>query len=136
MSRNLLSRWIGVTALVLATSTPPAQAQSVFDACETDIQSYCADVTPGNGRLTACMYAHEDKLSESCDAAVGEMADIIDVVFERLRYVKQQCGADIATLCSDVAIGQGRVFSCLHENRSSLSASCVGVVDSVQLPKE
>ncbi len=136
MCSKLLPTWIGLTALLLAASTLPARAQSVFNACETDIQSYCNDVTLGNGRLTACLYAHEDKLSESCDAAVGEMADIIDVVFERLRYVKQQCGADIATFCADVAIGQGRVFSCLHENRPSLSASCVEVVDGVELPTE
>jgi len=42
----------------------------------------------------------------------------------------------LAAKCTDVAIGQGRVFSCFHENRPSLSASCIEVVDDVELPAE
>ncbi len=34
------------------------------------------------------------------------------------------------------AIGQGRIFACLHENKSSLSAGCGEVIDHVELPKE
>jgi len=134
MSSNLHLRWIGVAALVLGAFTLPAQAESVFYACEVDIDHYCVDVTPGSGRLTACIYAHEDKLSDSCDAAVAETADVINVIFNRLRNVRLQCGGDIAKLCDEVAIGQGRVFACLHENKASLSDGCGEVIDHVELP--
>ncbi len=53
MNSNLHSRWIGVAALVLGAFTLPARAESIFDACEVDIDHYCDDVTPGSGRLKA-----------------------------------------------------------------------------------
>jgi hypothetical protein len=136
MSSNLHSRWIGVAALVLGAFTLPAHAESVFQACEVDIDHYCADVTPGSGRLTACIYAHEDKLSNSCDAAVAETANVINVIFNRLRNVRLQCAGDVAKLCDEVAIGQGRVFACLHENKVALSDECGDVIDHVELPKK
>jgi hypothetical protein len=136
MSSNLHSRRIGVAALVLGALTLPAHAQSVFQACEVDIDHYCADVTPGSGRLTACIYAHEDRLSDSCDAAVAETADVITVIFNRLRNVRIQCAGDVAKLCDEVAIGEGRIFACLHENKASLSEGCGEVIDHVELPKK
>ncbi len=58
------------------------------------------------------------------------------MLFERLRYVKQQCGADIAKLCGETEIGRGRLFSCLHEQKAALSAGCLEVIENVQLPRE
>ncbi len=136
MSSNLHSRWIGISALVLGASILPAQAESVFNACEVDIDHYCADVTPGSGRLTACIYAHEDKLSNSCEAAVAETADVITVIFNRLRNVRLQCAGDVAKLCDDIAMGDGRVFACLHKNKAALSDGCGEVIDHVELPRK
>jgi Golgi apparatus protein 1 len=134
MRSNLQSRWIGVAALVLGAYTLPAQAQSIFQACEMDIDHFCANVTPGSGRLTACIYAHEDKLSDSCDAAIAETADVISVSFNRLRNARLQCAGDVAKLCDEVAVGDGRIFACLHENKASLSDGCGEVIDHVELP--
>ncbi len=124
-----------LAAAALAASPAPLAAQSVFEACGPDLDTYCAAVVPGHGRLMACLYAHEDKLSESCDRAVGEIADVIDLMFERIRYVKQECGADIQANCADVAVGEGRVLRCLADRRDTLSESCLKVVDSVRLPE-
>lgn len=124
-------------AVVLATAVPgPARAQSLFEACDADITARCADVQPGNGRLAACLYAHEDKLSDGCDAAIAEVADMLDQVFEVYRYAKQECRADIETLCAGVAKGGGRIMSCLKENAGKLSAECGGVLSRVAAPKE
>ncbi len=118
-------------------SIPTAvNAQSIFASCEEDLTKFCPAVTPGHGRLSACLYAHEDQVSPSCDAAIAETADLIDVLFERLRYVKQQCGADVAKLCGEVEIGQGRLFSCLNEQKPALSAECLEVIENVQLPRD
>ena len=127
-----------IVALGLAIFFNPftANAQSIFASCEDDISNFCSAVNPGHGRLGACLYAHEDQVSPSCDAAIVEIADLIDVLFERLRYAKQQCGADIAKLCGETEIGQGRLFSCLHEPKAALSVGCLEVIESVQLPRE
>lgn len=113
-----------------------ANAQSIFASCEEDLAKFCPAVTPGHGRLSACLYAHEDQVSPSCDAAIAETADLIDLLFERLRYAKQMCGDDVAKLCGEVEIGQGRLFSCLYEKKESLSAGCLEVIENVQLPHE
>src|SRR4051812_31765533 len=35
-------------------------------ACQADIDQYCKDVTPGEGREIACLHAHNDKVSAGC----------------------------------------------------------------------
>ena len=35
-------------------------------ACKQDLQQYCANVTPGQGREFSCLRAYEDKLSAGC----------------------------------------------------------------------
>jgi hypothetical protein len=40
--------------------------QTVKDGCKKELESYCKDVTPGKGRVLACLYAYEDKLSGGC----------------------------------------------------------------------
>ncbi len=103
-------------------------AQSIFESCETDLKAYCSQVTPGDGRIVACLYAHEDTLSESCDAATEDHANLLDWFFESVRYVMDQCANDIQKHCADVAFGGGRIFSCLIEKTSSLTDGCKALV--------
>lgn len=126
----------GLALALTAMLDRPATAQNLLEACSADIGAHCTAVTPGDGRLASCLYAHEDKLSEPCDIAFGETADIMDMVFERLRYAKQQCSADIAALCADVEVGQGQVFSCLKDQVASLSDGCKSLVERVDLPAD
>ena len=35
-------------------------------ACKADEDTYCKDVTPGEGREMACLHAHSDKISAGC----------------------------------------------------------------------
>ena len=103
-------------------------AQSIFESCETDLKAYCGQVTPGNGHIVACLYAHEDTLSESCDAATEDHANLLDWFFESVRYVMDQCANDIQKHCADVAFGGGRIFSCLIEKTSLLTDGCKALV--------
>ena len=45
-------------------------ADQVREGCKAELESYCKQVTPGEGRLLACLYAFEDKLSARCDYAL------------------------------------------------------------------
>ena len=103
-------------------------AQSIFESCETDLKAYCGQVTPGNGHIVACLYAHEDTLSDNCDAATEDHANLLDWFFESVRYVMDQCANDIQKHCADVAFGGGRIFSCLIEKTSSLTDGCKALV--------
>lgn len=122
--------------LVLGAAPAPSAAQDIIGACDAEIGRFCAAVEPGFGRLAACLYAHEDKLGEACDAAIGDHGDMLDLVFEEMRFVSQECAGDIAQFCSgDLPEGAG-VFDCLFRQSASLGAGCAGVIDRLRLPSE
>jgi Cysteine rich repeat len=55
-----------------AQETPPAPpAPSVRQACQADVQKFCADVKPGGGRIRDCIAEHRDDLSQACRTALG-----------------------------------------------------------------
>ncbi|CTQ51792.1 Cysteine rich repeat [Roseibium album] len=102
----------------------------VLEACETEISTYCAEVTPGDGRILSCMYAYEDKISDGCAASIVDLADALDFMFANAREAIAICAPDIEANCSNVEFGGGRVLTCLKENASKVSAECQPVVSS------
>ena len=61
--------------LLLSASGAMAQrpgAMAAARACRPDIQQFCGDVAPGQGRIKACMKAHIRELSEPCKDALFE----------------------------------------------------------------
>ncbi len=121
---------------MIVFSPGQAAAQSVFEACGEDIANHCKAVTPGDGRIFACLYAHEDKISESCDAVTDDVANLLDVFFEIIRYTNQECRADIEKHCMDVEIGGGRIFSCLESHKAELTSDCSTVIERIDLPDD
>jgi hypothetical protein len=115
----------GLLALSFAVPTGlAAQAEELFGACASEVASNCSDVEPGHGRLYACLYSHDDKLSDGCLAATADVHDALDFFFEGVRFAKQECMSDIETFCSDVSMGGGRILSCLRGHEDRLEASC------------
>lgn len=130
MPKYLRQIIVPLVAFLMFCATPTQQlaAQSIFDTCKTDLNAYCSQVTPGNGRIISCLYAHEHRLSESCDSATEDLANLLDWFFETVRHVTDQCADDIHKHCANVAFGGGRIFSCLVEKESSLTDSCKKLV--------
>ena len=98
--------------------------EHLVKACETDIRSYCSQVTPGEGRMLHCMAAHEDKISGQCQYAFYQAARILEQLATATAYVASQCATDIETHCSGVAMGEGRILMCLSENKAEVSDAC------------
>ena len=96
----------------------------LITACETELRSYCSQVTPGDGRLLHCMAAHEDKISGRCQYAFYQAATILEQLAIATAYVASQCATDIEAHCGDVAMGEGRILACLIENESTVSDAC------------
>lgn len=42
-------------------------------ACETDVKALCGNAGAGRGHLMACMRQNQDKVSQACKTAMGEM---------------------------------------------------------------
>lgn len=123
-----------MAAVAVISLTPGSViAQNVIDACADDIKAQCSSVEPGHGHVLACLYAHEEKLSDDCDAAVADVHDKLDLFFELFRFTKQECRDDIETYCKDAVMGNGRIYSCLTENAASLSEDCASAVSSISI---
>lgn len=105
-----------------------AGAQGLLESCKADVAEFCSKVTMGDGRVMSCLYAHEDSLSEACDAATDDIGDLIDGFFSGIREAYAICAPDIEKNCSDVKIGQGRLVSCLAENQKTLGKDCGEIV--------
>ena len=112
----------------------PLQAQdpvsTVETGCAEEIGKYCSQVMMGEGRLLACFYAHEDKLSGRCQYALYSAANQLDQAVSALDYVASQCGDDIASHCAQVEMGEGRIVSCLRDNAETTDA-CRAALDDV-----
>jgi hypothetical protein len=98
--------------------------QTVANGCKNELETYCKDVTPGEGRVLACLYAHGDKLSGQCEYALYDAAVQLERAVAALSYVVNECKDDLEKLCSGVAAGQGRLLNCLEKNDSQVSGRC------------
>jgi hypothetical protein len=104
---------------------------TIETGCAAEIENYCSQVTQGEGRLLACFYAHEDKLSGQCQYALYNAAAELEHAVSALNYVAGQCEADIVKLCASVQAGEGRILDCLKSHEESVSAQCKQAVADV-----
>jgi hypothetical protein len=104
---------------------------TVEKGCAAEITNYCSQVTQGEGRLLACFYAHEDKLSGQCQYALYDASAQLEHAVSALNYVAGQCENDIVAHCAGVQLGEGRVLECLDANAESVSAACKQAIADV-----
>ena len=115
---------------VLAQEKGPAEAaaqglvETVATGCEKELADYCRDVTPGEGRILACLYAHEDKLSGQCEYALFDAAAQLERAVAALAYLVNECGHDLENHCLGVPAGEGRLLDCLYKNEMKVSQRC------------
>ena len=138
--RLKVSLLLSACLLVFAAGNVSAGAHASADddivsqvqkGCETEIKDFCSQVTMGDGRLLACFYAHEDKISGQCQYALYNAAAQLEHAVSALNYVAGQCIGDIELLCPDVQAGEGRILSCLESKGDALSAACSTAIDDV-----
>jgi hypothetical protein len=124
-----------LASFALAGLSGPVAAQGIVETvqtgCAAEIESFCSQVSPGEGRLLACFYAHEDKLSGQCQYALYSAAAQLDQAVSALNYVATQCEDDLITHCANVQIGEGRVLECLRAHADSVSPACTQAVNDV-----
>jgi hypothetical protein len=124
--KTILALMLAVAGLAMSTSAAAQESllEYVVGACEEDLQQYCSQVTPGEGRLLHCVAAHEDKLSGQCEYALYQAASLLEQLTVAIAYFAQSCETEIQTLCSDVEAGEGRILACLENNSEQLGETC------------
>lgn len=130
-----LKKAILTTVALLMSMSGQLYAQGIVETvetgCATEISTFCSQVSPGEGRLLACFYAHEDKLSGQCQYALYSASAKLDQAVSALNYVATECNDDLMKHCADVQLGEGRVIECLRSNEASVSAGCMTAVNEV-----
>lgn len=91
--------------------------------CAVDLNSLCTGITPGGGRIPACLMSHMADLSTTCSAKLS-----------REIYVATECEADIKTFCGHVKSGGDRIPSCMQPHLGEVSNSCKGALASIDAP--
>jgi hypothetical protein len=123
--------WVLISAFMIAllsigsqSATAQAPGRALQQDCGADVQRFCKSITPGEGRVVACLISHSDKIAARCRLtaflAGKALADSV-VRLDRLAFT---CGADIKSLCYDTYPGGGRIFDCLQKNRAKLLPGC------------
>jgi len=121
---------LGVGLMLCARSSVAAAASEmsltdqVKEGCKAELDTHCKGVTPGEGRLLACLYAYEDKLSVRCDYALYDAAVRLERAVMALSYGATECKSDIEKHCAAVQAGEGRIVDCLKKQGEKVSQRC------------
>jgi hypothetical protein len=131
--------WMVVIGMVLVfsgvVSAQQALVDSVVKGCDKELKTYCKDVTPGEGRVLACLYAHEDKLSGQCEYALYDAAAQLERVINALTYTVNECRDDLKTYCADIKPGEGRLLQCIDKNDAKITKRCKQAMKDIGLKK-
>jgi hypothetical protein len=103
----------------------PADSARIRESCQADVRRICPGVTPGQGRLRACLAERADKLSPACRAALFDPPPESGTPLD-------DCHVDAAKLCPGLPTGDGRLLRCLAEHHEQLSQVCSRQTDAIR----
>jgi hypothetical protein len=115
--------------LSLADEKGPVEI--VADGCSKEIATDCKGVTPGEGRVLACLFAYEDKLSNRCEYALYDVSAQLERAIAALTFLANECKDDLKTYCSDIKPGEGRLIDCIDKNMEKVSGRCKQAIKDV-----
>ena len=85
--------------------------------CTNDFKQYCADVSPGGGRLIRCYEERKEKFSSACRAWVERAKSYAEVL-------KAACAKEIDKSCNFEKGDPIEMLDCLQSNYIDLSPDC------------
>lgn len=124
--------------LILGLFAPAIYAEqdntnAVARNCRAEFETFCKDVTPGQGRILACLYAYSDKSSDQCRDTVRDTYGELKLISAVTSHLKNECEKDLKQFCSNVVPGEGRLLNCLETNDDKLSNKCGQALKEVGL---
>ena len=125
MTKSLFA--IAFGAGLLLTGSLGASAQQgfgIFDTerdCSTDVQSLCAGVKPGGGRVLACLQSHVGELSVGCSTMLSKAI-----------WVARECASDIRQFCPNATVGN--VGDCMRPHLGQTSSTCQSALAYIASP--
>lgn len=123
-----------------ATGDPVAgEMQTALDTfvngCQQELTTFCKDVNPGEGRILACLYAFQDKLTPRCEYALYDSISQLDRILTNLSFAVGECRDDLQNFCAEIKPGEGRLLDCLVRNEAKVSKRCNNALEDVGYKK-
>src|SRR6516225_222380 len=120
---------LSVVVVSLLSATVGARAddslvEGLKKACHTELTTFCKGVQPGEGRILACLYAFQDRVSGKCEYAIYDADAQLEQAAVALKFAATECKEDLLKYCGNVEVGKGRVKACLDKHEKSLSEKC------------
>jgi hypothetical protein len=103
-----------------------AQGLGIFDTqrdCATDIQSLCAGVKPGGGRVLACLQSH---------VAAGDLSVGCSTILSKVIWVAKECAGDIRQFCPSATYEN--VGDCMRPHLGNVSGTCQSALAFIASP--
>ena len=130
MRSNALLPVLALTIVFMAHATD-ARAD-LITACASKISQYCADVSKGRGRISACLMSRMGRLGSACRPevqAVAQSRQTPSYVRKALNSgfrapLPEACAAAAAKFCPGMTPGEGRVFACLDARSDRVPNAC------------
>ncbi len=130
MQSNALLSVLALATVLMAHATD-ARAD-LMTACASETSRYCADVSEGEGRISACLVGQMGQLSPVCLADVeakeqslltpGSIRVVFNPAFRA--SLPEACAAPAAQFCPGMTPGEGRVFACLYARSDRVPKAC------------
>ncbi len=129
MKRTGMTTFV-LTAFILAiASTALSQEATSNDPCRADLQQFCKDVQPGEGRIAACLQEHSQEFSQVCKNHIATLE-------KGVRVFAKACQSDLKRYCKGIKPGGGRLIFCLKDHEADLSDGCRTLLTKQPLRKK
>jgi hypothetical protein len=112
------------SGLLLTGSFGASAQEGLFTSerdCTTDVQSLCAGVKPGGGRVLACLQSHVGELSVGCST-----------ILSKAIWVARECAGDIHQFCPGATFGS--VSDCMKPHLGEVSGTCKSAIAFMASP--
>lgn len=137
--RKVIAGSMVVGALLLAAGRAQAQetvVEGLKKACHKELTTFCKGVTPGEGRILACLYAFEDRVSDKCIYALYDASLQLEQAVAAVKFAASACKDDLQKFCANVKVGQGRALACLGKNEKEVSQACKDALKQTGLKRK
>jgi hypothetical protein len=140
--RKMIMCSLAVGALLVVGGRAQAQdnsvgaiADNIKKGCSKELSTFCKGVVPGEGRVLACLYAFESKVSDKCVYAVYDAVADLEQAVVALKFAASQCHDDLTKFCASVKLGEGRGLACLSKHQKDVSQQCTDALKQTGLRK-
>jgi len=107
-----------------AAPAPPPKPGPLDKDCKLDMEAFCANTAPGQGRIMSCLVENEKQLSNTCRRRMDD-----------LRTHGAECKEDIEKFCASVPRAKGMLAKCINQHHDELSEGCKSLSAMYNPPK-